>query len=534
MSGSPYPRRTFIKNVSLTGIGLSAFSILPACAGKSQLSGSGLNIIIILADDLSYRDLSSYGQEHFQTPNLDSLVQNGIRFNQAYSGSPECAPARASLLTGMHMGHCRIRANGSVRGQDYLLAEDITVAEMLKDAGYVTGFIGKWGVGLPGTEGVPYRQGFDYAYGFYDQGRAHGYYPDYIMENEKKIVLPENHGFNMERLYDYNRRPVDKLKGVDNNYDSNGTLIADGVADPARVSNSETLFQDAASSFIRKNRNNRFFLYYATQIPHGPVITPQLGKYKDKNWSLKHKEWAAMVTHLDTGIGRIIDLLKEEGIADNTVIFFAGDNGYSQWGYFGRERWQDDPHFRNKGPWRAGKFICMEGGVRVPFFAYCPDRIPVRESNHICALYDFPATAAEIAGVKPQHAMDGVSLTAELENRPRSQQKHDYLYWENGTFNPHGQAVRMGPWRAYRPHPAKPTELYRIEEDIACENDIAEEHPDIVGKVERIFDEAHTDSEWYINPGESEESINKKRERAEKSNSMQISIRANSTFKGKQ
>ena len=494
------------------------------------LAGSKPNIIFIFSDDLSYRDLSSYGQKLYRTPNLDRLATGGVRFNQAYAGSPECAPSRASLMTGMHMGHCRIRKNSSVRGQDHLLAEDITVAEVLTRAGYATGFVGKWGIGLPGTEGVPYKQGFDYAYGFYDQGRAHGYYPDFLMANDKRVVLTGNHGFDMERLYDYNRRPVGRLGGVANEYDKDGRLVAAGVAETARVSNSEDLVQEAALKFIRNNGDGRFFLYYATQIPHGPVITPSLGEFKDKDWSLKNKEWASMILHLDRGVGRITALLKELGIERNTLIFFAGDNGYSQWGYFARKRWLDDPLFRNRGPWRGGKFTCMEGGLRVPFFACWPGRIPARQSEHVCALYDFLATAADLAGVKLEHETDGISLVPELENRPDAQKEHEYLYWESCKGKLHEQAVRMGPWKAYRPGPDKPTQLYRIDRDVACRRDLAKDNREIVGKIERIFREARTDSEWYINPGESAAAIKAKTEKARRTKSMQTSTRANTTY----
>ena len=187
------------------------------------------NILFIFSDDLSYRDLSSYGQEQFRTPNLDNLAMNGIRFTQAYSGSSECAPSRGSLMTGMHMGHCRIRANSSVRGQDHLLSEDVTVAEVVKGAGYTTGFIGKWGIGLPGTEGAPDKQGFDFSYGYYDQARAHGFFPHYLMRNGKPEPIPENYGFNMKRVKTYNGRPLDRLDDVMNIYDENGRLVPDGI-----------------------------------------------------------------------------------------------------------------------------------------------------------------------------------------------------------------------------------------------------------------------------------------------------------------
>jgi len=488
------------------------------------------NILFIFSDDLSYRDLSCYGQKRFHTPNLDKLATNGVRFTNAYCGSPECAPSRASLMTGMHMGHCRIRANRSVRGQDHLLAEDVTVAEVLQQAGYATGFIGKWGIGLPGTEGTPDRQGFDYACGYYDQLRAHGYFPHYLMRNGKAEPIPDNYGFNMTRVYKHNR---DKTSLYDNTYDQSGRLIPDGVKDPAKAKYSEDIFQEEALAFIRNNRHRPFFLYYATQLPHGPCITPDIGAYKDKPWSQKHKEWAAMVEHMDRGVGKMVALLEQSGILDDTIIFFAGDNGYSQWGYFGRPAHEDDPLFKNKGPWPRGKFTCThEGGMRVPFFVYWKGRIKAQESDHICALYDFLATAAELAGAAAPKT-DGVSLAPTLLGRPDKQRKHKYLYWENGTRSPHAQSVRMGRWWAYRDHPSRPIKLYDITRDIHCEKDMAKDNPDIVATIRQIFKEARVNSQWYINPGQSKAQIAAKRREAQTAGQMQKPVRANTVYPGR-
>ncbi len=513
-------RRGFLKFAACAALGAASGS---SSAQRRTMSGSRPNILFILADDLSYRDLSCHGQKKFETPNLDRLALGGLRFTQAYSGAPECAPARGSLMTGMHMGHCRIRKNRSVRGQDHLLPEDVTVAEVLKGAGYATGFIGKWGIGLPGTPGAPEKQGFDFSYGFYDQQRAHGFYPDFLMRNGQYVRLPQNHGFDMERVYRYNASPLDKIDAVKNHYDAQGRLLPGGVADPEKAVHSEDLFQAAALEFIREHQREPFFLYYATQLPHGPCITPNLGAFKDKDWPLKNKEWAAMVTHLDRGVGKMLALLEALGLRGNTVVFFAGDNGYSQYGYFKRPKWEDDPIFHNKGPWRSGKFICHEGGLRVPFSVNWPGRIAPRESDHICALYDFLATAADLAGVKNAPKTDGLSLAPELENDAARQQQHAYLYWEKD----HEQAVRMGPWRAWRPHPAKPSELYRIEEDVASLHDVAQRHPDIVARIERIFVQAREDSPWYINPGEDSASIARKKERG--AANPQIAHKANTS-----
>ncbi len=520
------PRFIFIYACLLTAVFSSCVDSKKEIKGERQP-----NIIFILSDDLSFRDLSCYGQENFSTPNLDKLALNGIRFNQAYAGASECAPSRGSFMTGMHMGHCRIRANSSARGQDHLLEEDITVAEVLKGAGYTTGFIGKWGIGLPGTAGTPDRQGFDYAFGYYDQMRAHGYFPDFLIENGDTVILYQNHGFNMDRLYKYNSRTVDKLDDVKNTYNKNGKLVPDGVADPEKASYSEDLFQEAALKFINSNKSKPFFLYYATQLPHGPCITPDLGDYKDKDWPLKNKEWAAMVTHLDRGVGKMVSLLEELEILENTIIFFAGDNGYSQWGYFGRPAYQDDPLFNNRGPWPEGKFSSThEGGMRVPFFVYWKGVITPGESDHITALYDFFPTAAVFAGVESP-GTDELSLVPILTGKSKKQKNHEYLYWENGTRTPHAQSTRVGNFWAFRANPSEPIELFDLKTDIMCKNNINDQHPDIINRVEKIFAEAHTDNEWYRNPGESDEDWKAKSAKAEKEGSLQTPTRANTTFK---
>lgn len=488
------------------------------------------NIVLFFSDDLSYRDLSSYGQRHYSTPNIDKLATNGMRFINAYSGSSECAPARGSLMTGMHMGHCRIRQNNSVRGQDHLLAEDITIAEVLKKAGYATGFIGKWGIGLPGTEGTPDKQGFDFSYGFYDQRRAHTFFPHYLMRNGKAEYLPENYGFDMKRVYRHTR---DQTGKYDNKYDDNGTLIPAGVKDPSKAKYSEDLFLDEAVSFIKNNDNNPFFLYYATQLPHGPCIATDISKFKDKSWDQKHKEWAAMVERMDQSVGKIVEQLEKTGILENTIILFAGDNGYSQWGYFGRPAFQDDPIFNNKGPWPKGKFTCThEGGVRVPFFAYWKGKIEAKENEHLCALYDVLATAADLAGA-PCPDTDGISIMPTLLGNDGDQKEHEYLYWEKGGRSSHAQSVRSGQWWAYRTHPSKPISLFDVSRDINCKNNIAEDNPEVVEKIKKIFQQAHSESDWYVNPGETREQAAAKKQKAKAAGLMQNDVRPNTVFHGK-
>ena len=485
------------------------------------------NIVIILADDMSYRDLSIYGQTKFATPNLDRLARQGLRFSQSYAGAPECAPSRGTLMTGLDTGHGPIRANSSARGQDHLQPGDITMAEILKQAGYATGMVGKWGIGLPGTPGTPNKQGFDYSLGYYDQARAHTYFPNYLYENEKKIPLPGNYGFDLERLYRNNvlhPNPADV-----NHYDANGNLIPVGVKDPSRVQYSESLIEQAATRFVKEHKDGPFFLYFATQLPHGPTIVDNLGDLKDRDDypSVKNKEWAAMVERLDRFTGELVTLLKQLGVYENTIIFFASDNGYSECGYFGRgnanHNWPDDPFLRNKGPFRGGKFSVLEGGIRVPFFVHWAGKIRPAISNEPVWLVDIFPTAAELAGVEIRHPIDGLSLLPLIEGHPHDFPGHPYLYWEKRDE----QAVRTGPWKAYRPHPGKPLELFLIEEDTYCDRNLAGFYPGVVRRIEAIMREARVDHPWYHNPGETKQQFEAKKKKAAKLGQLQVNTRGN-------
>ena len=235
---------------------------------------------------------------------------------------------------------------------------------------------------------------------------------------------------------------------------------------------------------------------------------------------------------MDRGVGKMVAQLEESGILKNTIIFFAGDNGYSHWGYFGRPPHEDDPLFKNKGPWPKGKFTCThEGGMRVPFFAYWKGNIKAEESDHICALYDILATTADLAVAVPPKT-DGISLVPTLLGKPDKQLKHKYLYWENGTRSAHAQSVRVDQWWAYRNHPSSPIEIYDLKNDIECKKNLMKDNPDVVAKIEQIFEEAHVDSRWYVNPGESKAHISAKRQKARAAGQMQTSVKANTIFRG--
>ncbi|MBE0656027.1 MAG: arylsulfatase [Bacteroidales bacterium] len=487
-----------------TFLGICAISLLAGC---SQQEAEKPNIIFILADDLSYRDLSCYGQQVYQTPNLDALAEKGLRFTQAYSAAPECAPSRGCLMTGLHTGHGPIRVNGSALGQHPLADSDITIAEVLKEAGYATAFLGKWGIGNPGSEGVPYKQGFDLAFGYYSQIRAHTYYPDYLMLNEEKLMYPENAGFDMLKRYNISATMHDSTF---NTYDENGDIIIKELKDPKGGTYSENEIQKKALGFINENKENPFFVYYATQLPHGPVIIDNFSKMQHlTHIPQPNREWAAMVIKLDDFVGRLVDELKRLGIYENTIIFFASDNGYAHPGYFGRKtypEWTDDPWFKNKGPFTGGKFSALEGGCRVPFFVSWQGKIKPSVSSEPVWLPDFFPTAARLAGMEVKHETDGVDLWPILSGKPEEFTPHEYMYFSKQRE----QAVRMGPWKAFRASPDEPMNLYLIEEDSYGERNLAPYYPEVVAKIEDIMDNSWTPHEWYWTPDETAEDYQKK------------------------
>lgn len=490
------------------------------------------NIIFILADDLSYRDLSVFGQARFTTPHLDKLANEGIIFHQAYAGAPECAPSRGTVITGLHTGHSTIRLNNSLRGQDHLLDEDITIAEVLKSSAYRTAFIGKWGVGRNDTEGAPHLQGFDYSFGYYDQQRAHTYYPDFLIENGDTIWNEGNRGFDMRKMYRMNTMenpPAELL----NKYDTDGRIILPGIKDQDLAVYSEAVFQEKALLFIGEQSDHPFFLYYATQLPHGPVIVDTLGGLKDRiDFPLqKQKEWAAMISRLDGFAGRMIDHLKKLDKYENTLIVFASDNGYSACGYFGRgnrnKNWPDDPYLNNKGPFRGGKFSAMEGGTRIPMFVHWKGQIAPGVSNEIVSLLDLLPTFAHLGGAELPLNVDGIDISEFLLGNKKNLDTRPPLYWECSNE----QAVRMGEWKAYRSHPDSLIQLYQIEKDIHCDNDLAGSNPDIVTTIDSIMTASHVDSKWYHNPGDTREIDREKRNLAELKGLLQVATRPNSSFR---
>jgi arylsulfatase A-like enzyme len=422
------------------------------------------NIIFIMADDLGYGDLGCYRQKHIQTPNIDKLAAEGMRFTDCYTGSTVCAPSRSVLMTGQHTGHTRVRGNmgkvggvlvtdnGSSQKRVPLEAEDVTVAEILKQAGYATGITGKWGLAEPNTDGVPNRQGFDEWLGYLNQRRAHTYYPPYLWRNEEKMMLQAN-------------------------------------ADGKRGQYSHDMFTEFALDFVRRHKARPFFLYLPYTIPHAKYEIPSTEPYTDKSWPADAKVHAAMITRMDKDIGKLMILLKDLAIVEKTLVFFCSDNGAAK-------RW--DGIFDSSGPLRGKKTELYEGGIRTPMIVRWPGKVPAgRTSKAPWYFADVMPTLAEVAGVTPPTNIDGINVLPLLLGK---KQKTDdrFLYWEfpSGKFQ---QAVRWRNYKAIRSAPGKPLELYDLSQDIAEKNDIAEENPDVIARIEAYLKTARKDSpNWPI------------------------------------
>jgi arylsulfatase A-like enzyme len=431
-----------------------------AQAGRTARQTRKPNVILILADDLGYGDLGSYGQRFFRTPNLDRMAREGMRFTQFYAGSPVCAPSRATLMTGLHQGHALVRGNMDVNNRRVALrSEDLTVAEVLKGAGYRTGVIGKWGLGEPDTSGIPNRQGFDYWFGYLNQNLAHNYYPDYLWRNEERVTLPK------------------------------GTYSHD-------------LFTKEALDFIRRERERPFFLYLAYTLPHANneltrktgngMEVPTDAPYTRESWRQQEKNYAAMVARLDADTGKIMSLLKELGLDGETIVMFSSDNGpqsKDEGGY-------DQAFFDSNGPLRGIKRELYEGGIRAPFVVRWPGKIRAgRTSDYVAAQWDLLPTMAALAGVRPPAATDGISILPVLLGQ-RRQPRHQYLYWEfhEGGF---AQAARMGRWKAVRHGTDGPIELYDLHRDVGEARDVAAQHPELVRRMTEIIEREHVESEHW-------------------------------------
>jgi len=463
-------------------VGLFLCAMLWTCVAESA---ERPNIIFILSDDLSWGDLGCYGQDEIQTPNIDRLASEGMRFTNAYAGNSVCAPSRSCLMQGLHPGHARVRSNAYMGYRHALDLTDETVAKVLKSAGYHTGLFGKWGLGLSSQAGVPNRMGFDEFFGYLNQRKAHSYFPEFLWRNDQRVPYPAHQG------HDHKRQ---------SRYDASGRVQPFGIRNPAEAKYSFDEIHQQSLDFIQRNHESPFFLYLAHTIPHGPVIVPELGPYQDEDWPIGHKEWAGMVTRLDSAVGDVLKQLEQLNIDRRTIIFFASDNGHSSHGY---DRDKSVPsigdHFQSYGPTRGRKGDSYDGAFRVPALARWPGQIEPGQVNDLAwAFWDFLPTAAELAQTKFDGPTDGVSIVPTLLGRPEQQTVHDYLYWE---FN-QNQAIRTGKWFAHRKNGGA-VELYDLDLDPAQKHDLAASQPELAEKVLAWMRASHTPSEVWPSPGES-------------------------------
>lgn len=467
-------RRDFLRSVAGAALlGMPSRHLAGAQAARSsppdRVRGSRPNIIFVMVDDMGYGDLGVYGQKLIQMPHVDRMAREGIRYTNAYAGSTVCAPSRSVLMTGQHTGHTTVRGNTGRPGHGGvpctgggggtrvpLMENDVTVARVLKDAGYVTGITGKWGLGEPGTTGVPNRQGFDEWLGLLNQRRAHSHYPEHIWRNQEKRVLDGNTGtredFATEKHYKHD------------------------------------LFTDFALDFIRRHGRGEapFFLYLPYTLPHDRFQIPELESYtRDTDWPRQAKVYASMLTRIDRDMGRIFKLLKELGIDERTLVFFCSDNGAAN---------RYEGLFDSSGPLRGRKRDLYEGGLRTVMVVRWPGTIrPDAVSDDIWYFADVLPTLAELAGVSPPEGIDGVSVLPSLLSQPQPELRDRPLYWEfhEGGFQ---QAARRGDWKAVRRAHDAPLELYNLARDIGERENLAERYPERVAWFDRYLRQSRTSS----------------------------------------
>jgi len=443
------------------------------------------NLIVILADDLGYGDLGCFGQKQLKTPRLDAMAAEGMRFTQFYAGAPVCAPSRCVLLTGKHAGRAVVRGNST--RPIVIQPGEPTVASVLKAAGYATACIGKWGVGTPDNLTNPNDVGFDHFFGYVNMWHAHNFHPEFLVRNGQVVPLKNEVGAEWKKFQD------PKLPDAGR-----------GVA-VKRVEYAPDLIAEDALRFIREQQKKPFFLYLALNTPHANneagakgMEVPDLGEFAAKDWPEPEKGFAAMVRNLDRDTGRLLDLLKELRIAENTLVIFTSDNGPHQ------ESGHKADFFNSSGKFRGTKRDLTEGGIRVPMIAWWPGTIAAGgENDRQWYFGDLMATAAELAGVKPPDKLDSDSFVPALHGQIEKDQwkRKSRLYWEfyEGAS---AQAVRFGKWKAIRsPMFTGEIELYDMSNDFAEKRTYAVRRPDLTRHATRLLDETHQpDPNWQVSP----------------------------------
>jgi len=488
--------------VELTVAASLAASIAPGRSGASPEPAAPVrpNVIFVLADDLGYAELGSYGQEKIRTPSLDRLAAEGVRFTQHYSGNAVCAPSRSVLLTGQHPGHTPIRDNRELQpeGQMPLPAAAVTIAELFKAQGYTTAAMGKWGLGPPGSEGDPLRQGFDHFFGYNCQRQAHNYYPTHLYDDDRRLTL-DNPAFSVNQKLPDGVDPADPRSYA-------------GYAGKAYAPD---LIGERARAFIRDNKDRPFFLYLPTTVPHLALQVPEDSlaeyrglwpdpPYRGDNGYLPSPSpraaYAAMVTRMDREVGRILDLVRELGLDERTIVVFTSDNGPT----YDRIGGSDSEFFRSAGPLRGLKGSLYEGGIRVPAIVRWKGRVPAgMASERVTGFEDWLPTLLDLAGAKEAvpPTIDGLSFAPTLLGQ--AQEPRPFLYREFPGYGGQ-QSIRVGDWKGVRQGlenaGPKHLALYDLKGDVGETRDLAAAHPDVVARLEALLSREHQPSSAFPIP----------------------------------
>lgn len=473
---------TKLKQTFQTG-GLATLSLLSlslsSCKdNKAAKETEQPNVIFILVDDMGYGDLSCFGQKILTTPNIDQMAKEGMIFTNFYTGSTVCAPSRASLLTGKHTGHTSVRGNMPAQ---LVSDQEETIAKVMQKAGYRTAAVGKWGIGHPPPLDDPQRKGFDYFYGYVNMWHAHNCFPEFLYRNGEKVQLK-----NKLRTNEDGSNPwVDMPEGT-------------GIA-AVREEYVHDLFDEQAMNIITENKDNKFFLYMAYNVPHANneggndgMEVPSFGEFEDNDWPKTEKGFASMMKNIDNSVGMIISKLKELGIDDNTMLIFCSDNGPHQ------EGGHKVDFFDSNGQYRGAKRDFYDGGVRTPFIVRWPAGVKAGStSDHLAAFWDVLPTFCDMTGIEKPADTDGVSFLPTLMGESDKQDQHDYLYWE--FFEQGGkQAILKDNWKAIKLNVRDQStpvvfELYDISKDTGEQVNVADQHPEVVAEMEKLFKEARVE-----------------------------------------
>jgi arylsulfatase A-like enzyme len=451
------------------------------CLGIGTASQQRPNIIWVMADDLGYGEVGVYGQQVIRTPQLDRMAAEGMRFTQFYAGATVCAPSRSVLMTGEHHGRTRVRGNAGPGnpGAQALRPDDVTVARVLQQAGYATALVGKWGLGDIGAAetGLPRRQGFDYFFGYLNQRHAHNHFPDFLWRNEARIALPN---------------VITPVGTEGAGYSDDPILFADD------------LFADEALRYVANHQHEPFFLYWSLVTPHANnernrdlkngAQVPDFGPYAREDWPDQDKGHAAMITRLDSYVGRLLDHLRLLGLERNTLVVFTSDNGPHNEASHNLDR------FRPSGPFTGIKRSLTDGGIRVPTIAWWPGTVAAGSvSDHVGYFGDLFATAVDLARSTRPDGLDSISFVPALRGDRARQQAHEFLYWEFHEGGFQQAALFEGRWKGIRRGaPDAPVRVFDLQTDPAEQTDVAAQHAEVAAKLDVYLRSARRESEDWM------------------------------------